>query len=262
MSPLIDNSIFVGCLVGEVITVALLFRRRIFQSLPVFFLFLLWTIGSDVTMMILRRVFATQDLHLYMRIYMVEISLDFCMQFAVLVELAWSTLRPIRAALPRRTIPVIGVIFLLVGAAVWPIAGKLALQGETHQWHNLLQLQQAFSILRVLFVLVLAGFSQLLAIGWRDRELQIATGLGFYSLMSLGAAIVHTHHLSTSVFHSADQIVAVSYFCSLVYWVFSFAQQEAPRQEFTPRMESFLLAVSGAARSNRMTLEQLRKPSK
>jgi hypothetical protein len=262
VSYAIDTAIFLGCLVAEVITVALLFYRRSFRSLPVFFLFLIWTIVSDITMMILERTFATQDRQLYMRIYMVEISLDFCVQFAVLVELAWSVLRPIRTALPRRTILVIVAFFLLVGAAVWPIAGKLALPGETHQWHNLLQLEQAFSILRVLFVVILAGFSQLLAIGWRDRELQIATGLGFYSLMSLGAAILHTHHLSVEMYHRASIIASASYFCSVVYWIFSFAQQEAPRQEFTPRMESFLLAVSGAARSNRMTLEDLRKSSK
>jgi hypothetical protein len=180
----------------------------------------------------------------------------------VLVELSWSVLRPIRAALPHRTIAIIAVLLILLGSAVWPIAGLLALPGPSHQWHNLMQLLQAFSILRVVFVLVLAAFSQLLAIGWRDRELQIATGLGFYSLMSLGAAILHTHHLASSVYHNADQIVQASYLCTLVYWLFSFVQQEAPRQEFTPRMESFLLAVSGAARAQRMTLEQLRKTSK
>ena len=252
---------FVG-LIGEAIAIGLLLYRRASKILPVFCLFLGWTILSDVIMMILSREIGARDPNRYTQIYMVEISLDFCVQFAVLVELAWSVLRPIRASLPRRTILVISAIFLLMGAAVWPIAGKLALSGPTHQWHILMQLQQSFSILRVLFVLVLAGFSQLLAIGWRDRELQVATGLGFYSLMSLGVTILHTHHATATVYHNVDQLVPASYFCSLIYWIMSFAQQEAPRQEFTPRMETFLLAVSGAARANRMTLEQLRKSSK
>jgi hypothetical protein len=257
-----DIVLWWAAIIGEVLAVALLFYRRIIRNLPVFSAFLLWTIASDAAMMVLSRDFAAKDPHLYTRIYMVEISLDFCMQFAVLVELAWSVLRPIRAALPRRTIMVIAALFVLLGAAVWPIAGKLTLAGPTHQWHNLMQLEQAFSILRVLFVFVLAGFSQLLAIGWRDRELQVATGLGFYSLMSLGVAILHTHHASPDLYHNVERLVPASYFCSLIYWLVSFAQQEAPRHEFTPRMESFLLAVSGAARANRMTLEQLRKSSK
>ncbi|KAA6457999.1 hypothetical protein DYQ86_21810 [Acidobacteria bacterium AB60] len=258
----LDTGLWFAGILGEAIAIAFLLYRRIFRNLPVFSLFLVWTIVSDAAMMILSRQFAARDPHFYTRIYMVEISLDFCMQFAVLVELAWSVLRPIRAALPRRTILVISALLLLVGSVLWPIAGKLTLPGPTHQWHNLMQLQQASSMLRVLFVLVLAGFSQLLAIGWRDRELQVATGLGFYSLISLGAAILHTHHLGVDTYHRVDQIVAGSYFCSLLYWLFSFAQKEAPRQEFTPKMESFLLAVSGAARSNRIALEELRKSTK
>jgi len=242
----------------EAAAVGLLFYRRIYRNLPVFTFFLIWSIASDITMFALSRHWTAPDPRYYQS-YMIESSLDFFVQFAVLVELAWAVLRPIRAALPRRTILVISIILLLVGGAVWPIAGKIALAGPTHQWHILLQLEQTFSILRVLFVFVLAGFSQLLAIGWRDRELQIATGLGFYSLMSLGAAILHTHHLSPIQYHNADQIVTVSYFCSILYWVLSFAQQEAARQEFTPGVENFLLAVSGAARADRLTLEKLRK---
>jgi hypothetical protein len=150
-----------------------------------------------------------------------------------------------------------------VGAATWPVTGWVTLQGPSSQWHTLLRIGAASSILRVLFVFVLAGLSQLLAIGWRDRELQVATGLGFFSLMSLGASILHTHpHTSVVLYHAVDQIVAFSYFCSLLYWIVSFAQQEAPRQEFSPGMQNFLLAVSGAARSDRMTIEQLRKPKK
>jgi hypothetical protein len=45
-----------------------------------------------------------------------------------------------------------------------------------------------------------------------------------------------------------------SYLCSLLYWVYSFSQREQERQEFTPEMRSFLLTVTGAARSTRVAL--------
>jgi hypothetical protein len=48
--------------------------------------------------------------------------------------------------------------------------------------------------------------------------------------------------------------VTASYLFSLLYWVFSFAQQEAERHEFTPQMQTFLLAVAGAAKSSRINL--------
>ena len=78
----------------------------------------------------------------------------------------------------------------------------------------------------------------------------------------LGASILHTHATLMPQYHKVDEIVAFSYLWSLLYWVVSFAQQEAPRHEFTPRMESFLLAVSGAARADRLALEEMRKSNK
>jgi len=257
----LDLALAFAGLSAEAVVVAFFFYRRIYRIVPIFCLYILSTIASDLAMMAVGHYYSVQDPR-YTQIYMVQMSLDFLFQFCVLVELAWAVLRPIRDALPRRAILIIAVVLLLVGAATWPIAGRVILPFPDPHYHTLMRLQQAFSMLRVLFVFVLAGFSQLLAIGWRDRELQIATGLGFYSLMSLGGSILHTQHASSALYHDVDLIVAVSYFCSLVYWVVSFAQQEAPRHEFTPRMQSFLLAVSGAARADRLTLEEMRKSNK
>jgi hypothetical protein len=257
----LDISLIFAGLGAEAVVVALFFYRRIYRIVPIFCLYILWTIASDSAILAVGHYYSVQDPR-YTQIYMVEMSLDFLFQFCVLVELAWAVLRPIREALPRRSILIIAVVLLLVGAAMWPIAGRVTLPFPDAHYHTLMRLQQAFSMLRVLFVFVLAGFSQLLAIGWRDRELQIATGLGFYSLMGLGGSILHTHHALPALYHNVDRIVAVSYFCSLLYWIVSFAQQEAPRHDFTPKMQSFLLAVSGAARTERLTLEEMRKSNK
>jgi hypothetical protein len=119
-----------------------------------------------------------------------------------------------------------------------------------------MRLEQTNAILRVLFFLVLAGFGQLLSIGWRDRELQIATGLGFYSIVDLAVAMLHTHLTVWSQYAHLNQVVVASYICSLMYWVYSFAQKEAKRQEFTPQMQNLLLAVAGAARSTRAGLAE------
>jgi hypothetical protein len=251
----------IAAILLEATVVALLIYRRVHRIVPIFCLFLIWTIVSDSTMTFLSKYLGGTSPRYYQS-YMIETSVEFLFEFAVLVELSWSVLRPIRSALSPRTIVGISALLLLVGAAVWPIAGRLTLAGPTHQWHIVMQMQQTFSILRVGFVLVLAGFSQLLAIGWRDRELQVATGLGFFSLMAMGASILHTHHQTVTEYHNVDLILGLSYLCSLAYWIFSFAQQEAPRQEFSPKMENFLLAVSGAARADRIALEQIRKSGK
>jgi hypothetical protein len=122
------------------------------------------------------------------------------------------------------------------------------------EWHVLVRVQQTVYILRVLVFVALAACSQLLSIGWRDRELQVATGLGFYSLVGLAVAMLHTHPAMRAHYRQLDQMLVGSYVSSLVYWVVSFVQKEAPRQEFSPKMESFLLSLAGVAHANRVAL--------
>jgi hypothetical protein len=145
---------------------------------------------------------------------------------------------------------VVALLVLATGAAIWPFSGM----HEPPGWRNLGHVQQTTSILRILFFLGLAGCSQLLSIGWRDRELQVATGLGFYSLIGFAVALWRSHEGIRPQYVLTNRILTASYFCSLLYWVFSFAQKEAERREFTPQMQSFLLAVAGTARSTRMSL--------
>jgi hypothetical protein len=194
----------------------------------------------------------------FLKWYLYEMPLDCVLQFGVLVELAWSVLRPVRAALPRWTVLVLAGLILLGGVAVWPIAGTTVMHDLAPQWHLLLRLQQTFSILRVLFFVILAAGSQLLSLSWHDRELQIATGLGFYSLVSLATGLLHAQMPHVANYHRIDQLMIAGYLCALVYWAVSFLQKEAPRQEFKPEMRNFLLTVSGAARTGRIALQDNR----
>jgi hypothetical protein len=115
----------------------------------------------------------------YTTIYLVETVLDSALEFGILVELSWSVLRPLRASLSRSILVVVGVLIVAAGAAIWPFSVIHGLASLPPAWRTLVHVQQTASILRILFFLVLAGCSQLLSINWRDRELQIATGLGF-----------------------------------------------------------------------------------
>jgi hypothetical protein len=202
---------------------------------------------------------------IYFTAYFAQTALDSAFVFCVLVELAWSVLRPLRASLPRSALALVGVLTLVAGAVIWPFAALPGLAHATSREGLLLpQLQHTVSILRILFFLILAGGSQLLSIGWRDRELQVATGLGFYSIVSVAVSMIQAHQTTASQVLQLNQFVVASYICSLLYWVFSFAQKEAERREFTPQMRSFLLAAAGAARTTRVALNDSRsdKPPK
>jgi len=96
----------------------------------------------------------------------------------------------------------------------------------------------------------------LLSIGWRDRELQVATGLGFYSIVSMAVTVLQSHQGMGQQYVHLNQFVSASYVLSLAYWAFSFATKEAERREFTPQMQSFLLAMAGTARTTRIALAE------
>jgi hypothetical protein len=247
----LDNVLWLAGIVVEAAVVGLLLYRRIWRKLPVFCVYCAWDLFSNIGTYAIRRFFP----HSYFTVYLAEIAIDSALVFCVLIELAWSVLRPFRASLPRAALLVIGGVVVAVGAAIWPFVTIPGLEGVRLQVHILARLQQTTSILRILFFLGLAGCSQLLSIGWRDRELQVATGLGFYSLFSLAVEMLLTHQKMGPQYNYLNRVVVASYLVSLLYWAFSFAQKEAERREFTPQMQSFLLAVAGTARTTRAGLE-------
>jgi hypothetical protein len=245
------DSVLAGCgAAAEAILILLMLRVRLFRTFPAFQIWVCWSFVIDTYYF-----FAVtfQKLQPSLNLYEVQISVDSILMFGVLVELAWSVLRPIRTSLPKNSwLAIVGLI-LIAGTAVWFVAGLAAPGYLTPEGKAFFRLQQTGAILRVVVFLAMAGFSQLLSIGWRNRELQIATGFGFYSIVSLAVTILHTHQASTSPqYHWLDEAGAASYLLALCYWVFAFATREAERKEFTPQMQNFLLAAAGTARAARI----------
>jgi len=247
---LVDTWLFVVGLLGEAVVAGLLIRQRAWRTFSIFLAYSIWTPMADVTDYSVMHAHPTA----YFNTYFVTKIVDSVLQFCVLVELAWSVFRPFRASLPRQTVWVVAALMAITGAVIWPFARNPAFAQFPMQWQMMGRFVQTDSILRVLFFVVLAGFSQLLSIGWRNRELQIATGLGFYSLVDLVVTALHSHMGATQHYRQLDQFLVASYVGSLAYWVFSFAQKEAERREFSPQMQGLLLAVAGAARSSRIAL--------
>ena len=248
----LDTALWLAGDIAEAAIIGLFIYRRLWRSFPLFFLYIVQAIIGDVGLAIILRHFRSA----YMIWYLSETITDSVLLFAVLVELAWSILKPLRASLSRRAlIPVSGFI-LAVGAAVWPFTALPAVAGRSVEFRLLVQLEQTVSILQIIFLLALIASSQVLSIGWSDRELQIATGLGFFSAFDVAAAILHTHQTSYLQYKHLDQALVGAWLCSLLYWAVSFIQKEAERREFTPEMQRVLLAVAGAAHANRVVLTE------
>ena len=183
-------------LVAEAGVVVLCLRGKLFRITPVFCSYLVWSLLIDILFYSLNKY--------SFRAYFVEMVVDSIFQFAVLVELEWAVLRPLRASLPRHSIVILALLVIAAGAMIWPFARWTLPANLNPVGIFFVQLQQTIAVLRVVFFIAMAGFSQLLSIGWRNRELQIATGLGFYSICSLAVSLIHGHqdpHASPYFYH-------------------------------------------------------------
>ena len=149
----LDNGLWIGSLLVEAALVGLLLYRRAWRSFPVFLIFCIWEIlSSSIAFLVLHYSEAS-----YPTYYLIESILGYSLEFGVLVELAWSVLRPIRASLPRHIPFAIALIVLALGAAIWPFSGLQSFDSLPPAFRAIAHTEQTTSILRILFFLVLAG---------------------------------------------------------------------------------------------------------
>ncbi len=245
--------VFWLCIIGialEVVVVGLLIYRRTFRIIPCFTAYVVWTILSDSIMVSLLR-----KQQAYVNVFAVEMTLDSILQFIVLLEVVWRTLNPIRTELSRRVLVFAAVFTIAAGVLLWPLAGLCIRKNMPHIYHYVTQMQQTISFLRIVFLLVLTCSSKLLSIGWRDRELQVTTGLGFYSIASFGGFLLHINTPRNPIAFERIEIgITTCYLLTLIYWVSALVQKEARRQTFTPEMEQFLWKITGNASAIRASL--------
>jgi hypothetical protein len=249
----LDSALLTAGIAIEAAVLGLALYRQIWRKLPLFLVYCIWAILSDAVAFAIS--FSQSGYSL--NFYFAETAVDSVLQFIVFIELAWSVLRPLRSRLSRNGIWVIAAMILAASGVIWPFANISGLSSPSRAWHLMIQMQQTVSSLRILCFLVLAGCSQLLALGWRDRELQVATGFGFYSLVSIAVAILNAHMTTARQFSILSPVVSISFLISMVYWVFSFARPDVERREFSPRMQQMLL---GLAQTAKIAREELPHP--
>ena len=247
----------------QAIVIGLLIVRRIYKTLPLFSSYLIWLLLLQGASALLSK-YAENNTSAYERQFFIASVIDTVFLLCVLAELSMSVLKPIRSSLPRWTgLIVVGLLVLAFGV-IWKFAIPPGFSKLTPTSQHAVHIDIASSVLRIVFFLVLAGFSQLLALGWRDRELQIASGLGFYSLVSLSIVVLHINQGAGTedairMYHILDEVVTAAYSVSMVYWIVSFLQKVPERREFTPQMQSFLLALAGNARTARIAMSDSSK---
>jgi hypothetical protein len=107
---------------------------------------------------------------------------------------------------------------------------------------------------------VLAGFSQLLGIGWKNRVFQLATGFALFGVASLFVQLairrlpMTPYSIYVSHFVLLTQIQSAAYNLTLIFWIWAFSRNEEPRKDFTPQMQEVLVTIAQSAKRTRLAV--------
>ncbi len=233
------------------VLVAVFASKRAWAGRSIFFAYIVWSLLSDIVFLYLD----ATNRNVTLTPYIVELAIDSALQFCVIAEIAWSTIKPLRNSLPKGLVFFLPLLLLAIAALCWPFATLVVPTHLRAHGYASLVLNQTVAILRIAFFLLLASFSQFFSIGWRDREMQIASGLGFYAAISLVVAIIHSHGMVGPQYHWLDLVTSFGYLGTLAYWVVCFAQKEPEARKISPQMVRFLVSIGGTVQAERLALE-------
>jgi len=235
---------------AEIALLAILIFRRQYKTFPIFTLYFAYNFVADL---VIGLSIAKYSVHAGRSLQLASLPLQYLLELCVLFEIAWHVLRPVHTSLPKGSVR---GFFVLVGLAM---LGGTLLAWHLHDTGNRIDdikrpLDLTVGLLRMLIFAVTAGFAQVLGIGWKNKVLQLATALSFYSAVSL---IVSLWERQMGGSTALEPIRGFAYLLELGFLVWAFTTKEVRRSEFSPQMEQFLVTLAGRAKLARTALVRM-----
>ena len=249
----IDGLIFILSVIAEATLAGMIVKRGMGRIYPILLTYLIFNLIEDPLGWML------QNSHSYTRFYFIVTVLDYVLQLLIVAEVAGQVIRPAKRSLPFPMLPVVTVAVLVCAIIAASFSPQLHM-GTGHLEQVSMRVTLGLAILKLLLFAVLAGFAQMLGIGWKNHVLQFATGLAFYAAVSLFVQINSTHLPAVDrgayVAHLVllAQIQSAAYLATLAFWTWAFSRNEAPRKEFTPQMQQVLVTITGTAKRTRLAV--------
>jgi hypothetical protein len=236
-------------LVAEVALFVVLIVRRQYKIFPIFTLYILFNLLNDVGVVALISIYPIQAHSIAFGL----LPLQYLLELAVLLEITWHVLRPVQASLPRGSIRWFAVSVALAVLCGIFLAWHFNNTGDKIQDFKV-PLDLTVGLLRMLIFAATAGFAQLLGIGWKNKVLQLATALSFYSAVDLIVSLVSRFSGDTK---ELEGVRLVAFTFELGFLVWAFTTKEVRRREFSPQMEQFLVTLAGRAKLARTALVRM-----
>ena len=212
----LDNLALLSGFALEAVLVFLLLRRRIWCVLPLFTVYIAWSLSCDAANAVVVHWYPL----MYPHIYVFEAIVDSILIFAVQVELLHTILEPETTRISRGLTVLLVVLMAFAALVFWPFANHLLRMDVAPQARFFLNLQCTLSFLRIACFVAMTFSGRPFSIRGGNVAMQAAAGLGFFSLVSLVVTALHSYLSWDSFSYSfLDRVVSISYLAVLVYWV-------------------------------------------
>jgi hypothetical protein len=236
-------------LIAEICLFVVLVARRQYKVFPVFTFYIGFSVLNDIGVAALM----VASPHIARSLAFGLLPLQYLIELGVLLEIAWNVLRPVHLSLPQ------GSIRVFIGAVALALLVGTLLAWHLDQTGKRIEdfrgpLDLTVGLMRMLIFAATAGFAQLLGIGWKNKVLQLATALSFYSAVDLLVSLVQRY---TGGSRNLDAIRAVAFTLELGFLIWAFTTKEVRRREFSPQMEQFLVTLAGRAKLARTALVRM-----
>lgn len=227
-------------IVFDVLLLGILSRRDIDRNVPTFLFYCYWTVFCDLG----ASVYYYCHWKGYLIFYGAQSTIEEIFLISVLIDLARSAVRPLPPPISRGVLGGICFLAIGVGGIFWRLSDSWALLAMNERYHLILRAELTGSLLRVFLLMLIGGLIEFLgrhhvSIGWGERELQIATGMGVYALASVAQSLATTYQrfLATDMYLAISFAVGVVYELCMIYWIVCFLRPqrgipgEAPQRE-------------------------------
>jgi hypothetical protein len=250
----------VGVAFGLVLQAALLFvmfHRSLAKIYPILTIYLLVNLLEDPLGLLVSNHTSQWG---YAHFYIAATILDSLLQLLIIFEVGWNVIRPSRTSIPLPVMPVALVGFFASAVIAASFSPQIDSIGISHLSQIFVRFTFGLAVMKLVLFLALAGFAQILGIGWKNHVLQLATGLAFYAAISLIIQI-SISHLSNSdsasymtQYNRLTGFQSAAYNLTLIFWIWAFSRNEAPRKDFTPQMQEVLVTIAEAAKRTRLVV--------
>lgn len=242
----LDWVLWVGCFLGDAALFSILLYRRRSREFPVF------TIRSGLSAamaVVLYSIYLCATIRLYTWIYYLYDFLDFVLQFLVIWEVARIVMRPtgswVRDAKRQ---------FILGGAAGVLLAAALAwmLSPPASTLLNRLEARSdLFTALVVceLFVVMLLTAKRL-GLGFRNHVFALVVGWSGWVIIVMAVDLLQSYYGTRYNFDALDNVRKFAYLAALIYWIVQFWLEEPARQEISPELRDYILALHNQVKND------------